>query len=81
MYSAHDSTVLPALESLGLDTTEWPPFAADLILELYEDNEKNHFIRVRYIGKVSYFIHWKYLKCKLSIKFKQEITVRILSYV
>lgn len=52
MYSAHDSTVLPAMSVFGLDVTEWPPFAADLILELYEDNDKNHYVQVKYLGKV-----------------------------
>lgn len=51
MYSAHDSTVLPALSALGLDVKEWPPFGADLILELYEDSDKNHYVQVKYLGK------------------------------
>lgn len=50
-YSAHDSSVFPVLAMLGLDVSEWPPFGADLIVELYEDVNKSHFIKVKYLGK------------------------------
>ena len=54
MYSAHDSTVMPILAVLDLDVSEWPPFGADIIFELYEDDDKKYFIKVKYLGKVYY---------------------------
>jgi hypothetical protein len=52
MYSAHDTTIMPILAMLNLEVNEWPPFAADIIFELYEDADKKHYITVRYLGKV-----------------------------
>ena len=51
MYSAHDTTIMPILAMLNLEMNEWPPFAADIIFELYEDADKKHYITVRYLGK------------------------------
>jgi hypothetical protein len=42
MYSAHDTTIMPILAMLNLEVNGWPPFAADIIFELYEDADKKH---------------------------------------
>ncbi|XP_076081900.1 lysophosphatidic acid phosphatase type 6-like isoform X1 [Mytilus galloprovincialis] len=73
MYSAHDSTVLPAMSVFGLDVTQWPPFAADLILELYEDNDKNHYVQVKYLGKPQIVRGCDKELCPLD-KFLEEIS-------
>ncbi|KAF6779283.1 hypothetical protein AHF37_01390 [Paragonimus kellicotti] len=39
LYSCHDSTLMLLLYALGCFDGCWPPFAADLILELYIDEE------------------------------------------
>lgn len=55
LYSTHDSTMVALLESTGLFNWQWPPFAADLRFELYEDDDKQHWVRVLYCGEVRYF--------------------------
>ncbi|PVD36224.1 hypothetical protein C0Q70_03200 [Pomacea canaliculata] len=51
LYSTHDSTMVALLESTGLFNWQWPPFAADLRFELYEDDDKQHWVRVLYCGE------------------------------
>ncbi|XP_071942921.1 lysophosphatidic acid phosphatase type 6-like [Antedon mediterranea] len=51
MYSGHDTTLMPLLAALKIDVDHWPPWSADLILELYENKNNQHFIRVLYMGK------------------------------
>lgn len=58
-YSAHDTTINGILLGLDLidDSHSWPPFAANIIIELWKDTESkesNHFVRFYYCGKVSY---------------------------
>ena len=36
LYSGHDYTILPLLLVLGVQVREWPPFTANLIIELYK---------------------------------------------
>jgi len=36
LYSGHDYTILPLLLALGVRVREWPPFAANIIIELYK---------------------------------------------
>ncbi|XP_033096460.1 lysophosphatidic acid phosphatase type 6-like [Anneissia japonica] len=51
MYSGHDTTLMPLLAVLNIDVDHWPPWSADLIIELYENKQSEHFIRVLYMGK------------------------------
>ncbi|CAH8547238.1 unnamed protein product [Dicrocoelium dendriticum] len=37
LYSCHDSTLMLLLYGLGCFDGQWPPFSADVILELYVD--------------------------------------------
>lgn len=61
-YSAHDSTIAALLSALNLDNTRqieyiWPPFGANIIIELWKNDKKlsnkqdNYFIRVLYLEK------------------------------
>eukprot|EP00730_Choanoeca_flexa_P012815 TRINITY_DN4646_c0_g1_i1.p1 TRINITY_DN4646_c0_g1~~TRINITY_DN4646_c0_g1_i1.p1 ORF type:complete len:430 (+),score=80.09 TRINITY_DN4646_c0_g1_i1:16-1305(+) len=53
LYSAHDTTVMPLLLVLGCFDGRWPPFAADITLELYEDvnHPDKNYVRALYCGK------------------------------
>ncbi|KAG8517639.1 Lysophosphatidic acid phosphatase type 6 [Galemys pyrenaicus] len=52
LYAAHDVTLLPLLLALGVFDNKWPPFAADLTLELYQHREtKEWFVQLRYVGE------------------------------
>ncbi|BFZ25679.1 hypothetical protein BsWGS_28718 [Bradybaena similaris] len=53
LYSSHDSTMLGLLEVLGIYDNKWPPFAADIRLELYKEvNSSEFYVKVLYCGKV-----------------------------
>ncbi|ELU12451.1 hypothetical protein CAPTEDRAFT_196462 [Capitella teleta] len=51
LYSCHDTTLIPVLVSLGCFDNKWPNYAADIVFEVYEDNEKKNWIKVVYEGK------------------------------
>jgi hypothetical protein len=66
-YSAHDSTVNALLITLdvlndGDDDQTWPPFASNIIFELWKDTSSsssssssfnsNYFVKVFYLGKL-----------------------------
>lgn len=53
LYSSHDSTMAGVLEVLGIWDKKWPPFAADVRLELFKDvDNSGYYIRVLYCGEV-----------------------------
>ncbi|XP_074648746.1 lysophosphatidic acid phosphatase type 6-like isoform X2 [Tubulanus polymorphus] len=52
LYSCHDSTLIPLLEALELFDNKWPPYAADVRFELYEDQLGDHWVRILYCDQV-----------------------------
>ncbi|XP_014109008.1 PREDICTED: lysophosphatidic acid phosphatase type 6 isoform X2 [Pseudopodoces humilis] len=52
LYASHDSTLIPLLLALGTFDNKWPPYASDVILELYQHRRsKEWFVRVSYRGE------------------------------
>ncbi|XP_073433292.1 lysophosphatidic acid phosphatase type 6 isoform X2 [Dendrobates tinctorius] len=52
LYSTHDVTLIPLLVAFGIFDQKWPPYAADITLELYQHQpSKEWFTRLRYNGK------------------------------
>ncbi|XP_066196989.1 lysophosphatidic acid phosphatase type 6 isoform X2 [Sylvia atricapilla] len=52
LYAVHDSTLIPLLLALGTFDHKWPPYAADVILELHQDRDsKEWFVRMSYRGE------------------------------
>ncbi|NWR92087.1 PPA6 phosphatase, partial [Furnarius figulus] len=52
LYACHDSTLIPVLLALGVFDYKWPPYAADVTLELYQDQQSREwFVRVCYRGE------------------------------
>ncbi|NXT70989.1 PPA6 phosphatase, partial [Chaetops frenatus] len=52
LYACHDSTLIPLLLALGTFDHKWPPYAADVTLELYQHrHSKEWFARVSYRGE------------------------------
>ncbi|XP_066424394.1 lysophosphatidic acid phosphatase type 6 isoform X1 [Molothrus aeneus] len=52
LYASHDSTLIPLLLALGTFDNKWPPYAADVTLELYQHRcSKEWFVRVTYQGE------------------------------
>lgn len=53
LYSVHDTTLMPCLMALGVFDMRWPPYAADITLELYQHrHNKQHYVKISYIGQV-----------------------------
>ncbi|KAJ2738218.1 hypothetical protein H4S06_006490, partial [Coemansia sp. BCRC 34490] len=54
LYSGHDSTIWPLLIVLGASDRNalWPPYASNLILELWKKNSGDRVVRVIFNGKV-----------------------------
>ena len=52
LFSGHDTTLMPLLRAFGVEDCFWTPFAANIILELYEDTSNkakvDHYVRVLY---------------------------------
>ncbi|KFP80010.1 Lysophosphatidic acid phosphatase type 6, partial [Acanthisitta chloris] len=52
LYASHDSTLIPLLVALGTFDNKWPPYAADVTLELYQHRQsKEWFVRMSYRGE------------------------------
>ena len=45
LFSGHDWTVIPMLIVLGVDIAEWPPFASNIIFEVYRDTKRKCYVR------------------------------------
>ncbi|XP_053242422.1 lysophosphatidic acid phosphatase type 6 [Podarcis raffonei] len=50
LYAIHDVTLFPLLLALGVFDSKWPPYAADMTIELYQ-RSKDWFIRLLYNGE------------------------------
>ncbi|NXR36532.1 PPA6 phosphatase, partial [Zosterops hypoxanthus] len=52
LYAVHDSTLIPLLLALGTFDHKWPPYSADVTLELHQDwDSKKWFVRMSYRGE------------------------------
>ncbi|CAN2388749.1 Belongs to the histidine acid phosphatase family, partial [Pristimantis euphronides] len=52
LYASHDVTLVPLLMAFGIFDQKWPPFAADITLELYQHQpSREWFTRLSYNGK------------------------------
>lgn len=52
IFSGHDTTIVPLLYALGIEDSTWPPFAANVVFELFRERAAptQHYIRVLYNG-------------------------------
>ncbi|ORY02207.1 phosphoglycerate mutase-like protein [Basidiobolus meristosporus CBS 931.73] len=65
IFSGHDDTIFGLLGLLKAKDMRWPPFASNIIFELWR-NHKNYFVRVIYNGEVLEVKNsWCYLEPKL----------------
>ncbi|XP_074839584.1 lysophosphatidic acid phosphatase type 6 [Carettochelys insculpta] len=52
LYAAHDVTLIPLLIALGIFDHKWPPYAADVTVELYQHQQsKEWFVHLSYQGE------------------------------
>ena len=55
-YSAHDSTLnalLVAFDLIDEKNHSWPPFAANLIIELWKNADLDYSVKLIYCGQVT----------------------------
>lgn len=51
LYSGHDKTISALLKALKVHDGHWPPYASNLIFELYDGNRKQFYVRILYNGR------------------------------
>ncbi|KAM3862485.1 lysophosphatidic acid phosphatase type 6 [Diretmus argenteus] len=79
LYSAHDTTLMPCLMALGIFDMRWPPYAADLTLELHQHQQtKEAFVKVSYIGQDQLIPGCSGVYCPLQ-EFKQALATYSLT--
>ncbi|KAF9180108.1 Acid phosphatase-like protein 2 [Haplosporangium sp. Z 11] len=52
LYSGHDTTILPMLGMLDSADLRWPPYASNLLIELWKSPKGEHFVRVLYNHRI-----------------------------
>uniref|UniRef100_A0A673KK06 Lysophosphatidic acid phosphatase type 6-like n=1 Tax=Sinocyclocheilus rhinocerous TaxID=307959 RepID=A0A673KK06_9TELE len=78
LYSVHDTTLMPCLMALGVFDMKWPPYAADITLELYQHRQTNqHYVKVSYIGQDQKIPGCSDVYCPLH-EFKEALAVYAL---
>ncbi|XP_028992289.1 lysophosphatidic acid phosphatase type 6 [Betta splendens] len=74
LYSVHDTTLIPCLMALGIFDMRWPPYAADITLELYQHRQTNEaFVKVSYVGQEQHIPGCSGVYCPLQ-EFKQVLS-------
>ncbi|KAA0715693.1 Lysophosphatidic acid phosphatase type 6 [Triplophysa tibetana] len=75
LYSVHDTTLMPCLMALGVFDMTWPPYAADITLELHQHRQtKQHYVKVSYIGQDQKIPGCSDVYCPLN-EFKEALAV------
>ncbi|XP_072253039.1 lysophosphatidic acid phosphatase type 6 [Leuresthes tenuis] len=79
LYSAHDTTLIPCLMALGIFDMKWPPYAADITLELHQNRQTSEaFVKVSYIGQDQLIPGCSGVYCPLQ-EFKKVLSAYTLS--
>ncbi|XP_072300633.1 lysophosphatidic acid phosphatase type 6 [Eucyclogobius newberryi] len=79
LYSVHDTTLIPCLMAMGIFDMRWPPYAADITLELYKHRQtKEAYVKVSYIGQDQLLPGCSGVYCPLQ-EFKQVLSAHSLS--
>ncbi|XP_069569779.1 lysophosphatidic acid phosphatase type 6 [Brachyistius frenatus] len=79
LYSAHDTTLIPCLMALGIFDMKWPPYAADVTLELHQNRQTNEaFVKVSYMGEDQLIPSCSGVYCPLK-EFKQVLSTYSLT--
>ncbi|XP_023141720.2 lysophosphatidic acid phosphatase type 6 [Amphiprion ocellaris] len=79
LYSVHDTTLIPCLMALGIFDMRWPPYAADITVELHQKKQTNEtFVKVSYTGQDQLLPGCSGVYCPLQ-EFKQVVSAYSLS--
>ncbi|XP_034041858.1 lysophosphatidic acid phosphatase type 6 isoform X2 [Thalassophryne amazonica] len=83
LYSVHDTTLIPCLMAMGVFDMRWPPYAADLTVELHQHQQtREAFVKVSYMGQDQILPGCSGIYCPLQ-EFKQvlsQYTVTLENY-
>ncbi|MCJ8732318.1 hypothetical protein PDJAM_G00209960 [Pangasius djambal] len=78
LYSVHDTTLMPCLMALGVFDMRWPPYAADITLELYQHrHNRQHYVKISYIGQDQKIPGCSDVYCPLT-EFQQALSMYAL---
>ncbi|XP_021162945.2 lysophosphatidic acid phosphatase type 6 isoform X1 [Fundulus heteroclitus] len=79
LYSAHDTTLIPCLMALEIFDMKWPPYAADVTLELHQNRRTGDaFVKVSYAGQDQLIPGCSGVYCPLQ-EFKQVLSAHSLN--
>ncbi|MEQ2204168.1 hypothetical protein XENOCAPTIV_008983 [Xenoophorus captivus] len=79
LYSAHDTTLIPCLMALEIFDMKWPPYAADVTLELHQNRKTGDtFVKVSYMGQDQLIPGCSGVYCPLQ-EFKQVVSTYTLT--
>ncbi|KAG9348785.1 hypothetical protein JZ751_029102 [Albula glossodonta] len=79
LYSVHDTTLMPCLMALGIFDMKWPPYAAEITLELHQHRTtKEAFVKVSYIGQDKLIPGCSGVYCPLK-EFKEALSAYSLT--
>lgn len=74
LYSVHDTTLMPCLMALGIFDMKWPPYAAEITLELHQHRvTREAFVKVSYIGQDKLIPGCSGIYCSLK-EFKEAMS-------
>ncbi|CAH1251439.1 ACP6 [Branchiostoma lanceolatum] len=79
LYSGHDTTLIPLLKALGVFDDRWPPYAAHVTVELYQDAKKNNFVKVLYLEEEKQVQGCSAVLCPFE-EFKEAMATVALSH-
>ncbi|XP_038078805.1 lysophosphatidic acid phosphatase type 6-like [Patiria miniata] len=51
LHSCHDTTLIPLLIAVGAFDDTWPGLCSDFIVEMYQDDKGQPFVRILHLGK------------------------------
>ncbi|KAJ8246671.1 hypothetical protein GJAV_G00254110 [Gymnothorax javanicus] len=79
LYSVHDTTLMPCLMALGIFDMKWPPYAAEITLELHQHRvTKEPFVKVSYMGQDKQIPGCSGIYCPLT-EFREAMSAYSLS--
>ncbi|XP_068602831.1 lysophosphatidic acid phosphatase type 6 [Brachionichthys hirsutus] len=79
LYSVHDTTLIPCLMAMGIFHLKWPPFAADITLELHRHRQTSAtFVKVSYMGQDELIPGCSGVYCPLE-EFKRAVAAYSMS--
>jgi hypothetical protein len=53
LLSGHDTTLMPLLRSMDIFNERWPPYCADIAIELYQDETGKKMTRMTKMTKLA----------------------------